>query len=79
LEEDTLDKQDGKGAFSTQKINVEAVLAIAKKTKGTQIQSAVEDIIPKTEGKRSVFPLFGHSAWIKAFIAELTLENISRT
>jgi hypothetical protein len=56
LEEDTLDKQDGKGAFSTQKINVEAVLAIAKKSKGTQIESVVEDFIPKTEGKRSFFP-----------------------
>jgi len=64
LEKDTLDKQDGKGEFSTQKINVEAVLAIAKKTKGTQIESAVEDIIPKTEGKRSVFPLFGLSGWM---------------
>ena len=53
MEEDTLDKQHGKGEFSTQKINVEAVLAIAKKTKGSQIESAVvEDFIPKTEGKR---------------------------
>jgi hypothetical protein len=51
-----LDKQDGKGESSTQKINVEAVLAIAKKSKGTQIESVVEDFIPKTEGKRSFFP-----------------------